>query len=245
MHLIEKIRFFKKFSSAGKKFEFLYGKKEKVRRLVTAALSEDMIQAYSAYNSIFSTKEISDLLDPAMRTKNMEELSRTESEIHKIWLNRMSLIPDVKKAFLYYDLRTSLSDDLLMYTDKITMNFGLECRVPILDNDLVEFIESLDDKYKFNSKEGKIIHKKFALEYLPSEIINRKKLGFQSPTDVWFRENRSEIEKIILSGKQFANIFDANVIKKLLAEHAGGTNREKQIFLLLSMVYLLEEIYEG
>lgn len=245
LHLIEKIRLFKKFSSAGKKLEFLYGKKEKIRRLVTAALSGDMIHAYGAYNSIFSSKEVSELLDPAIREKNMQELSKTENEIHKIWLNRMSLIPDVKKAFLYYDLRTSLSDDLLMYTDKITMNFGLECRVPILDNDLVDFIESLDDKYKFNSKEGKIIHKKFALEYLPSEIINRKKLGFQSPTDVWFRENRNEIEKIILSGKQFGDIFDTNGVKNILAEHADGKNREKQIFLLLSIVYLLEEAYEG
>jgi asparagine synthase (glutamine-hydrolysing) len=245
LHILEKIRLFRKLSSAGKKFEFLYGKKEKIRRLVTAALSGDVICAYSAYNSIFSNNEISDLLEPSMREKNMEGFFKTEKVIHEIWRNRMSLIPDVKKAFLYYDLRTSLSDDLLMYTDKITMNFGLECRVPVLDNDLIEFIESLDNKYKFNSKEGKIIHKQFALEYLSAEIINRKKLGFQSPTDVWFRENRDEVERIILAGKQFKDIFDITAVKKLLAEHAGGKNREKQIFLLLSIVYLLEEAYEG
>lgn len=244
LHLIGIARLFKVFRYTGKKFDFLYGKNEKVRRLVSAALSVDMINAYSAYNSIFSNKEISGLLIPALRKKGLEELCKTEKRIHEIWLNRMSVIPDEKMAFLYYDLRTSLSDDLLMYTDKITMNFGLECRVPILDNDLVEFIESIDSKYKFNSKEGKIIHKKFATAYLPADIINRKKLGFQSPTDVWFRENRNEVEKIILSGENFRDLFDEKEVRKLLLEHAGGKNREKQIFLLLSMVYLLEEAYE-
>ena len=41
------------------------------------------------------------------------------------------------------DLRMNLADDLLLYTDKITMHHSIECRVPLLDLDLIRFVESL------------------------------------------------------------------------------------------------------
>ena len=108
----------------------------------------------------------------------------------------------LKSLFLYYDMRTSLPDDLLMYTDKVTMNFGLECRVPILDNDLIEFVESLHSCYKFNLKRNKIIHKEFAKEYLPIALVERKKLDFQSPTAEWFRVHINEIENLFFNNAE-------------------------------------------
>src|SRR5262249_33487202 len=46
------------------------------------------------------------------------------------------------------DLRMNLADDLLLYTDKITMHHSLECRVPLLDMDLIRFFESLPLRYR-------------------------------------------------------------------------------------------------
>jgi asparagine synthase (glutamine-hydrolysing) len=76
------------------------------------------------------------------------------------------------------DIRMSLCDDLLLYTDKISMSFSVEARVPMLDNDLVDFIESLPISYKILGKHGKYIHKKFAESFLPREIIYREKKHF-------------------------------------------------------------------
>ena len=59
---------------------------------------------------------------------------------------------DSTNAMMSNDLRMNLCDDLLLYTDKISMNFSIEARVPMLDNDLVDFIESLPLKYKINGK---------------------------------------------------------------------------------------------
>ena len=53
-------------------------------------------------------------------------------------------------------MRMNLADDLLLYTDKITMKHSLECRVPMLDNDLVRFIEALPVRYRVRSGEGKV-----------------------------------------------------------------------------------------
>ena len=39
---------------------------------------------------------------------------------------------------LVVDAETQLPDDLLMLTDKMSMAVSLECRVPLLDHELVE-----------------------------------------------------------------------------------------------------------
>jgi len=139
------------------------------------------------------------------------------------------------------DTRFNLSDDLLNYTDKITMNFSMECRVPMLDLELVHFIESLPYDLKLNHKEGKLIHKRYAQSILPSKIINRKKKGFQSPTNTWFKSNSSIIKDLLLTeDTAFSKVFNQNFVGEIINQHQDGFNREKQIFLLLSIYFALE-----
>jgi asparagine synthase (glutamine-hydrolysing) len=138
------------------------------------------------------------------------------------------------------DMRMNLSDDLLLYTDKITMNFSLECRVPVLDYELIQFLDSLPLHYKMTGKETKIIHKAYAEKVLPKEIISRAKLGFQSPTDIWFRDHMNRIKELLLfSGSPLLLYFNSKFIERLLNEHSKGFNHEKKIFLLLSIYYWL------
>ncbi len=140
------------------------------------------------------------------------------------------------------DTRMNLADDLLNYTDKITMNFSIECRVPMLDLQLVRFMESLPLELKLNMKGGKIIHKEFAKTILPDSIINRPKKGFQSPTNKWFREEMNIVEDMLLSAdSEIAKVFDQRFIAEILKSHTQGFNKEKQIFLLLGIYYWLGE----
>ena len=76
------------------------------------------------------------------------------------------------------DLRLALSEDLLLYTDKIGMQNSIEVRVPFLDIELMKFVESLPSKYKLSTTKNKILHKRLAEKYLPNEIIYRKKKEF-------------------------------------------------------------------
>ncbi len=220
--------------------EFLYNKNEKLRRLVSSMQCADNLDSFIEFNAISSATEANDLIAPSNRTIYTEALQKEKEIFKQIWRERTPK-SNISNLFLYYDLRTSLSDDLLMYTDKITMHFSLECRVPILDNDLISFIESLDIRYKYNARKGKIIHKDFAKEYLPTAIIDRKKLGFKSPTESWFRENKSAIENLLTTNKAFTACFNIAAVKKTLDDHSNGQNLEKQIFLLLSLSYLLKK----
>ena len=139
------------------------------------------------------------------------------------------------------DLRTNLADDLLLYTDKITMHHSIECRVPFLDLDLVRFAESLPLRYRVGFRGGKLLHKQCARRLLPASIVGRKKKGFLSPTAAWFR-GAGPVREILLDPRsRFASYFDLAEVDKVLQEHAAGLNRERHIFLLLSLCFWMTE----
>lgn len=135
------------------------------------------------------------------------------------------------------DLRMNLADDLLLYTDKITMHHSLECRVPLLDLDLVRFVESLPHRYRVGLFRGKIVHKQVARRMLPRSVTRRKKKGFVSPTATWFRESGVVKDLLLDRTSRFATFFDRNEVQRVLDEHAAGMNRERHIFLLLGLYH--------
>ncbi|MBC7949825.1 MAG: asparagine synthase (glutamine-hydrolyzing) [Chitinophagaceae bacterium] len=213
--------------------------KEDVRRFYDAAVEKDMLVAYREYNSITSGNELGRLLNKNGQTDTGTILEKKQGLFKEKWNARIpsgtSMI-----SFPYLDLRNSLADDLLMYTDKLMMHFSVEARVPILDNDLIEFIESLHHTYKLSFSKGKIIHKQFAEAYLPSSIIHRKKIGFATPAAKWYSTHKQLIEDIICSNKEMARIFNVNAIREILNTNAQNQNGEKQILLLLSLSLLME-----
>ncbi len=140
------------------------------------------------------------------------------------------------------DLRFNLSDDLLLYTDKIAMQHSLEARVPMLDNDLIAFLETLPTKYKVRIGQGKIIHKELAKRFLPDSIVRRKKLGFLSPTVKWLRKNEGIVRDILLSpNSRLSGYIDTTAVEQVLTQHSSGYDKRKQIFLLLNLYFWLEE----
>ncbi|MDM1517187.1 asparagine synthase (glutamine-hydrolyzing) [Myroides odoratimimus] len=147
------------------------------------------------------------------------------------------------EGMMAVDLRMNLADDLLMYTDKVSMNFTIETRVPMLDVELIKFLESLPYDFKIADGKTKRIHRAFAEEILPTEIINRPKKGFMSPTEKWFREDLGEyyIQMIKESDSPYFELFNKSAVLDIFEQHKKGFNREKQIFTLLSIYYLFNK----
>ena len=81
---------------------------------------------------------------------------------------------------LRFDISHLIVDDPVKRVDSMTMAWGLETRVPFLDQELIELVCSLSsiDKIKNN---GKYYLKKLAKNYLAPEVINRKKFHFPVP----------------------------------------------------------------
>jgi len=213
---------------------FMGTKNEQLLRGAKALGISDEIERFLSVYEIFTIEEINKLVD-VEDTLSGPAISR----FHQL-LNCNSRSNPTEKM-MAIDTRMNLSDDLLNYTDKITMNFSLECRVPMLDIELVDFMESLPLELKINTRQGKIVHKEFAKTLLPESIINRRKKGFQSPTNSWFREEIDTLKKILLAdGTLFSKVFNQDYIEEILEQHEAGYNKEKQIFLFLSIYYWFE-----
>ena len=87
------------------------------------------------------------------------------------------------------DLETKLVT-LLNNSDKGTMAFSIESRMPFMDYRLVEFLASVPACYKIHKGWTKYIARKAFSEYLPKEICWRKdKLGWPIPEKFWFDTN--------------------------------------------------------
>lgn len=217
---------------------FSSGFNKNIQRGLKSIIIQDDIERFLSIYEVFTPKEILQLTG-----KKEEKAIERIRNVYNTLSCRQQKEPVERMMSL--DSRLNLADDLLNYTDKITMHFSMECRVPFLDLELVRFIESLPRNKKLNIRSGKLIHKQFARELLPDQIIHRKKMSFQSPTEKWFRQQSHDLEEILLTkNTYFAEVFHQDNVSKILSKHKKGENQEKEIFLLLSIFYWMESMTE-
>lgn len=120
--------------------------------------------------------------------------------------------------FLQTDMKLVLAGDMLVKVDMMSMANSLEVRSPFLDHEVVDFAFSLPTSYKVDGKMKKKIVQDAFRNYLPEELYNRPKKGFEIPLLDWFRQQlRSRIENEWLS-EDFINeqgLFDPQSIRQL------------------------------
>jgi asparagine synthase (glutamine-hydrolysing) len=146
---------------------------------------------------------------------------------------------DDLNGFQYLEIRSSLPDELLMYGDKLSMAHGLEVRVPYLDQKIVEYVERLPSDYHIRFGIRKWIHKHICSDYLPKQIIKRKKRGFAANVvDGWFRESLSnEFSGILLDKNSFMYDFlKLKEVRSLYKDHTDG--KEVNYKILFSLIVL-------
>ncbi len=123
---------------------------------------------------------------------------------------------DSRLAMMKADLYTYLSENCLTKTDRGSMSWGLEVRVPFLGNDVLDFALSLTDRFHFKNGVGKQILLAISKKYLPNAVWNRKKHGFSVPLHNLFKnEWKSPCEEILLYSEKNIPIFNYRKIRLL------------------------------
>ena len=134
------------------------------------------------------------------------------------------------------DAETQLPDDLLMLTDKMSMAVSLECRVPLLDHELVELAAAMPEGIKMRGGTLKYAMKKALSGILPDEILHRPKRGFGTPMGAWLKDDLAPTLRDLLSAENVRKRgwFQHHAVERLIAEHAS--NREDRTDQLLSLM---------
>jgi asparagine synthase (glutamine-hydrolysing) len=100
-----------------------------------------------------------------------------------------SPLPDIGNRMLHLDVQTFLVDNILEYTDKMSMAVGLEVRVPYLDHRIVEHSLAIPFGRKLRGKHSKIILRDAFADLLPPLSQKAPKRGFNAPLAVWMRDH--------------------------------------------------------
>ncbi|MBS1492652.1 MAG: asparagine synthase (glutamine-hydrolyzing) [Bacteroidetes bacterium] len=217
---------------------------ERLKRASYASQFTNEIDRFLAIYTIFTPEQKAKLLKDDVK----EKISNEDIDLLKPLYSRTEKLEDSLSKILYIDTRMKLSDDLLMFGDKMTMANSLEMRVPYLDKELIAFLETLPSNFKLKGNKHKYIHKKSAEKWLPPEIINRKKKGFETPMDEWLQGSFADDAKEMFNDKDSAsrNFFNLNYLNEMIDLHKSGKkNYLRHIFALLSFETWYKTFFEN
>ena len=147
---------------------------------------------------------------------------------------------NVMDKMLYADIKTYLPDDILALSDRLSMWHSLELRVPFVDHELVELSTRLPSKYKINLSGMKLMLKKVARAWVPDEIIDHRKQGFESPMAGWLKDELYTYTNDLLSRVNIEKIgiFDYQFVKDRIDAHYAGKEKNNKIIFSLMMFVL-------
>lgn len=136
---------------------------------------------------------------------------------------------------LLMDMRGYLENDILVKLDRASMMASLEGRVPLLNNDFVEYATRLPLDLKLRGLRSKFLFKRALRGILPDSILKRPKKGFGIPVAHWFRGPLKEQMLSVLSPERIARkgFFEPAAVAGLIDDHlAGRVDNRKQLWTL-------------
>ena len=127
---------------------------------------------------------------------------------------------------------------ILQRQDRVSMGASVESRVPFLDHTLVDAANRLPIRKKLNGS-GKYILKRAIRDFIPADIIERKKMGFPVPIEQWFRKDgllSPRLDCLLDSGSFVCEVLERRGIEKLVVQHrTGRRNHAEDLWILLSL----------
>ncbi len=187
----------------------------RMKKLASLSQNSQLDRLYNLY-SWTSKSDINSLL--------LEQVSWSGEQDFKDYVNQYTndeIIETMMKVDHQYDL-LSLN---LTYTDRMSMAVGVEVRVPFLDFELINIMNSIPNNMKIRRNETKYILKKSMEGKIPNNIIYREKAGFSLPIRSWIRKDSKLFAKYFDHNRlKKQGIFNPNKVKEMYAEFLHGNS---------------------
>ncbi|MFF5448030.1 N-acetylglutaminylglutamine amidotransferase [Streptomyces sp. NPDC012888] len=187
---------------------------------IAAADRADAPDAYADTYTDRTHEEVAALLHPGLAPRH--DVSRQLIRAHMAEPGAQSALD----ATLRLDVHLLMADDPVKRVDNMTMAWGLEARVPFLDQDLVELAAACPPQLKL-AQGGKGVLKDIGRRILPTEVVDRPKGYFPVPAVRHMAEpvlNRVR-EALTAPEARRRGLFDQARVAELLADPAGHRTR--------------------
>ncbi|MGD8843373.1 MAG: asparagine synthase C-terminal domain-containing protein, partial [Gammaproteobacteria bacterium] len=162
--------------------------------------------------------------------------ARTQATV----LNDRSRWPDVREplqAMMYLDALGFMSDDILVKVDRASMGVSLEVRSPLLDHRIMEFAWSLPIGLRIGAGGGKLVIRDLLARYVPREMTDRPKAGFNVPVGEWLRGPLRDWAEALLDPVRISQqgLLDNSAVRRLWRQHQSGWRNHKNLVWSLLM----------
>ncbi len=208
-------------------------------RLASLASSSDLEIYLSAGSDIFEGYQ-QFIIDPGY-----DYLAPVKKDFHEIANSNLSGL----RKIMNLDFDTNLFDDLLVKMDIATMTNSQEGRSAFLSKELLEYIPSLPDDYKIKGKTTKFMLRQLALQYLPPELINQPKRGFEIPLKKWIEDDLKEpvFDYLSTTNNFYNNFVQLGFVHNLLKKKIkiSDEKRAKILWTLLSLEVWYKKVYHN
>lgn len=133
-------------------------------------------------------------------------------------------LADVAARFMYRDMAGYLPGDILVKLDRASMAVSLEARCPLLDRRVVEFAWRVPTAFKVRDGKGKWLLRQVLRRYVPEDLFERPKHGFDVPVGAWIRGPLRDWAEELLAGPRLRRegFLDAGRVQARWREHVAG-----------------------
>ena len=206
-------------------------KLRKSKKLIRGFHIKDDLIRYTNWLTFFSGDMRGKLFKEGFLTADVDPLKMYKQYFSdyksKDWIDKI----------MYLDQKILLPDGYLEKVDKASMAVGLETRPPILDYHFVELANSIPSKYKIKGLKTKCIFKESMEEFLPAQVLKKKKHGFAVPINAWFRgELKDYLFEVLFDKKtKERGYFDYDYVEKIYKLYQDGNQPlDSQLWLMLN-----------
>lgn len=144
---------------------------------------------------------------------------------------------DLVDRIMHLDAVFFLEGNGLFQADRITMAASLEARVPLLNLDLLNFVNAQPSRLKASRGNLKTLLKRALASHLPRRILNKPKKGFGPPSAAWVREPLAGTIDCIFAEEKVRDqgVLDYDEIRRLVTDHRDRrTDNGRALWALLS-----------
>jgi len=200
--------------------------------------------------------------DALMERLNNQSIEQWESLVKGTWFDAsatskwvqeryapLATLPPLAAAMEYNRL-SWLTDEALRMTDGTSLGSGLEARVPLLDQRVIQIAHQTrpqDHVSLFQTK--RLLRETYqtlsGVEGLPSHLFNVPKSGFFTPLAKWFRRECKSLIDEMLESEHLAPYFDLEAVRKVAAQHHTGEKYSLHTLAMLTQLHCwFETVYK-
>jgi len=192
---------------------------------------------YTKFQRAMNSSSLEEMFENASSYVDKNEITRflkikRDRELFKKW-NKIGSI-EFLNQMMAIDYKLFINDDVLTKVDRATMSVSLEGREPLLDHRIIEYMAKVPLNIKYKNRQGKYLLRQVLYKYLPKEMVDKPKSGFQIPLNEWLRgELKSLVLKYLNDSRLDKNIFNIEQIEQLKKRFFDGDDIGTAIWFIL------------